>query len=105
MEILKVWWLPVLTGVIAGSVIARYAPERLFKIVFVMLAWSAAARLLLARQTWKLGDDFPRGLLMKIYGFIVGLFSTLMGFGGGLFLNLVIAFYGRPTHSGGPPPS
>src|SRR5258708_26161933 len=61
MEILKAWWLPVLTGVIAGSVIARYAPERLFKIVFVMLAWSAAARLLLARQTWKLGDDFPRG--------------------------------------------
>src|SRR3979490_3347738 len=35
MEILKIWWLPVLTGVIAGSVTARYAPARLFKIVFV----------------------------------------------------------------------
>src|SRR5438552_17215644 len=34
MEILKAWWLPVLTGVIAGSITARYAPERLFKIVF-----------------------------------------------------------------------
>src|ERR1700676_633966 len=42
VEILKRWWLPVLTGVIAGSVIARYAPERLFKIVFAGLAWSAA---------------------------------------------------------------
>jgi uncharacterized protein len=51
MEILRTWWLPVLTGVIAGSVTARYAPERLFKIVFVMVAWSAAARLLLARAT------------------------------------------------------
>src|SRR6202051_3593511 len=29
MEILKAWWLPVLIGVIAGSVTARYAPERL----------------------------------------------------------------------------
>src|SRR5258708_16899094 len=35
MEVLKKWWLPVLIGVIAGSVTARYAPERLFKIVFV----------------------------------------------------------------------
>ena len=59
-EILRQWWLPVLTGVIAGSVTARYAPERLFKIVFVMVAWSAAARLLLARETWKFGDDLRR---------------------------------------------
>ncbi len=98
MEILKSWWLPILTGVIAGSVTARYAPERLFKIVFVMVAWSAAARLLLARETWKLGDDLPNGPLMKAYGFLVGLLSTLMGIGGGLFSNLLMTFYGRPIH-------
>jgi uncharacterized membrane protein YfcA len=98
MEILRTWWLPVITGVIAGSLTARYAPERLFKIVFVMVAWSAAARLLLARETWKFGDDLPRGPLMKIYGFFVGLLSTLMGIGGGLFSNLVMTFYGRPIH-------
>ena len=85
-------------GVIAGSVTARYAPERLFKIVFVMVAWSAAARLLLARETWKFGDDLPRGPLMKLYGFFVGLLSTLMGIGGGLFSNLLMTFYGRPIH-------
>src|SRR3979490_3341275 len=88
MEILKAWWLPVLIGVVAGSVTARYAPERLFKIVFVAVAWSAAARLLLARATWKFGDDLPLGPLMKAYGFFVGLLSTLMGIGGGLFSNL-----------------
>jgi uncharacterized membrane protein YfcA len=98
MEILKAWWLPVLIGVVAGSVTARYAPERLFKIVFVGVAWSAAARLLLARESWKFGDDLPKGPLMKIYGFVVGLLSTLMGIGGGLFLNLVMTFYGRPIH-------
>src|SRR6266849_8846715 len=90
MEILKKWWLPVLIGVIAGSVTARYAPERLFKIVFVAVAWSAAARLLLARETWKFGDNLPRGPLMKMYGFFIGLLSTLMGIGGGLFSNLLM---------------
>jgi uncharacterized membrane protein YfcA len=98
MEILRDWWLPVLIGVVAGSVTARYAPERLFKIVFVGVAWSAAARLLLARENWKFGDDMPKGPLMKVYGFMVGLLSTLMGIGGGLFLNLVMTFYGRPIH-------
>jgi uncharacterized membrane protein YfcA len=97
-EILKAWWLPVLIGVIAGSVTARYAPERLFKIVFVVVAWSAAARLLLTRASWKFGDDLPRGPLMKVYGFIVGILSTLMGIGGGLFSNLLMTFYGRPIH-------
>jgi uncharacterized membrane protein YfcA len=97
-EILKAWWLQVLIGVIAGSVTARYAPERLFKIVFVVVAWSAAARLLLTRASWKFGDDLPRGPLMKVYGFIVGILSTLMGIGGGLFSNLLMTFYGRPIH-------
>src|SRR5207248_5348321 len=59
---------------------------------------SAAARLLLARESWKLGETLPSGLLMKAYGFCVGLLSTLMGIGGGLFSNLLMTFYGRPIH-------
>lgn len=98
MEIIKRWWLPIVLGVAAGSVTARFAPERLFKIVFVMVAWSAAARLLLARDGWKFGDELPKGFLMRLYGFFVGLLSTLMGIGGGLFANLLMTFYGRPIH-------
>jgi uncharacterized membrane protein YfcA len=98
MDILRRWWLPIVIGVVAGSVTARYAPERLFKIVFVMVAWSAAARLLLARDNWKLGDKIPTGPLMRLYGFVIGLLSTLMGVGGGLFANLLMTFYGRPIH-------
>lgn len=98
MAILKIWWLPIVTGVIAGSITARHAPERLFKYVFVMVAWSAAARLLLAREDWKFGDDVPKGPLMRLYGFLVGILATLMGVGGGLFSNLLMTFYGRPIH-------
>src|SRR5438128_10049747 len=35
MEILKLWWLPVIIGVVAGSLTARVAPQRLVHIVFV----------------------------------------------------------------------
>ncbi len=98
MSILRQWWLPIVLGVVAGTVIARFAPERLFKFVFVGVAWSAAARLLLARESWTFGDKFPSGPLMKAYGFAIGLLSTLMGIGGGLFSNLLMTFYGRPIH-------
>ncbi len=55
-------------------------------------------RLWLARDSWKFGDEMPKGPLMKVYGFLVGLLSTLMGVGGGLFSNLLMTFYGRPIH-------
>jgi len=98
MAVLRQWALPVLVGVIAGSVIARYAPERLFKYVFVGVAWAAAARLLFGKAEWRLGDDLPKGFFMKLYGVVIGLLSTLMGIGGGLFSNLAMTFYGRPIH-------
>src|SRR5207244_10188596 len=46
----------------------------------------------------KFGEDLPQGPLMKIYGFLVGILSTLMGIGGGLVSNLLMTFYGRPIH-------
>jgi uncharacterized membrane protein YfcA len=98
IDILKAWWLAILVGVVVGSVTARFAPERLFKYVFVAVAWSATLRLWFAREGWNLGTEMPKGVLMKVYGFFVGLLSTLMGVGGGLFSNLLMTFYGRPIH-------
>lgn len=98
MDILRLWWIPIVLGVVAGALTARVAPERLFKIVFVCVAWSAALRLLLARDNWKFGEVLPTGPLMRAYGFVIGLLSTLMGVGGGLFANLLMTLYGRPIH-------
>src|SRR6201994_2262770 len=98
MNVVRAWWLVIIIGVIVGSFIARYAPERLFKYVFVAVAWSATLRLWLLRDGWNLGEGLPKGPLMKAYRFFVRLLSTLMGVGGGLFSNLLMTFYGRPIH-------
>ena len=98
MDILRRWIVPVVIGVVLGALIARIAPERFFKIVFVIISGTASLRLLLSRETWKLGDEMPQGIGMKLYGVFIGLISTLMGVGGGLFSNLVMTFYGRPIH-------
>lgn len=97
-SVLKAWTVPVVLGVVLGSFVARYAPEQLFKIVFVAVAGVSAVRLLFGRDSWRIGDDFPKGPLMKIYGLVIGVLSTLMGIGGGQLANLLMTFYGRPIH-------
>src|SRR5262249_61860798 len=77
MAVLKEWWLAILFGVLAGSITARYAPERLFKFVFVGVAWSATLRLLFARDNWKFGEELPTGPGIEGYGFAVGILATL----------------------------
>jgi uncharacterized membrane protein YfcA len=98
MSVLKQWAVPTVIGVVVGSLIARFAPESLFKVVFVVVATTTAVRLLLARDNWKFADDFPKGPLMKLYGLIIGLLSSLMGIGGGQLCNLFMTFYNRPIH-------
>jgi uncharacterized membrane protein YfcA len=96
--VLRQWIVPTIAGVILGSFVARFAPEQLFKIVFVVVATVSSIRLLFARDGWKFGDTFPKGPLMQLYGTIIGLLSALMGIGGGQLTNLLMTFYGRPIH-------
>ena len=96
--VLKQWIVPTVIGVVLGSFVARYAPEQLFKIVFVVVATISAVRLLFARDNWKFGDAFPKPPWMQLFGVIIGLLSSLMGLGGGQLTNLFMTFYGRPIH-------
>jgi uncharacterized membrane protein YfcA len=98
MNVLRQWAVPVVIGVVASSAVARYAPEQLFKAVFVVIAGFSAVRLLFARDSWRFPGDLPGNPLMSIYGLIIGSLSTLMGIGGGQIANLFMTFHGRPIH-------
>jgi uncharacterized protein len=97
-DILKLWIAPVLIGVIAGSVIARYAPPGLFKLVFVLVAGLSTARLLFGSDKWKIADSLPSKLIMRFYGLMIGALSALMGIGGGQISNIFMMLYGRNIH-------
>jgi uncharacterized membrane protein YfcA len=98
MTILRVWAVPVVLGVVVGSVIARYAPADLFKAVFVVVAGISAIRLLFGKDTWRFGLDMPAKPIMIAYGSLIGILSALMGIGGGQLSNLFMTFYNRPIH-------
>jgi uncharacterized protein len=98
MPTLRLWAAPVITGVVLGSAGAALASGAVLKIVFIVVAAATALKLLSGRDDWRLGETLPGSLVMRIYGFIIGLFSALMGIGGGMIGNLVQTFYNVPIH-------
>lgn len=96
-SILKIWAVPVVLGVVGGSLIARFAPADLFKAVFICVAGVSAVRLLFGKG-WRLGETLPGKLAMQVYGVVIGVLSALMGIGGGQLSNLFMTFYGRSIH-------
>jgi hypothetical protein len=97
MTILRAWAIPTVVGVVVGAYLASFAPPVVFKLVFVFVAGMSAARLL-GNFAWRLGDDLPKGPLMKVYGLIIGVLSALMGIGGGQLSSMFMTFYNRPIH-------
>lgn len=98
MELLRLWAAPVVLGVLAGSVIARYAEPAVFQLVFIAVASVNAAKLLLGGAGWRLRDNLPARWVLRLYGTVIGLVSALMGIGGGAVSTLVLTLHNVPIH-------
>jgi uncharacterized protein len=85
--VLRLWALPAVLGVVCGAAIAYFAPAAVFKIAFVVIATFIATKFLL-----------PGPLPMRLYGFIIGLTSSLMGVSGGSLSNIALTLYGKSIH-------
>ena len=97
-EVVRLWAVPSVAGVVVGSVAAAFAPAALFKLAFVLIAGINAAKLLFAGDRWALGSELPGRAGMTGYGFLVGLASSLMGISGGSLVTMVLTLYGKPIH-------
>ena len=95
-DIVRIWALPAIIGVMIGSVTATFAPGAVFKIAFVVFASFISFRMLLGGDRWSLGAQLPGRGVLRVYGFITGLFSSLVGVSGGAVSNAVLTLYGRP---------
>jgi uncharacterized protein len=96
--VLRLWALPAVLGVVCGAAIAYFAPAAVFKIAFVVIATFIATKFLFAGDRWNLGTDLPGPAPMRLYGFIIGLTSSLMGVSGGSLSNIALTLYGKSIH-------
>jgi len=99
VEILRMWAIPVVAGIAIGGVIAAFAPAWVFKLAFVVVATAVASKMLFANESWHVSDVLPGRLLMTGYGLIIGLYSSLMGVGGGSVATMFMMLHGVPIHA------
>ena len=51
-----------------------------------------------SNDTWRLASELPSKLVLRGYGALIGLLSSLMGIGGGQLSNIFMMLYGRGIH-------
>jgi len=95
-QVIWIWALPAVAGVVVGSITAWFAPSTVFKIAFVVFAGFISAKMLFAGDRWNLGKELPGRGLLSVYGFITGLMASLVGVSGGALSNAVLTLYGQP---------
>ena len=95
-DVVRIWTMPAVLGVIIGSVTAAYAPGAVFKIAFCVFTAFISSKMLFAGDRWNIGDRLPGRGLLSVYGLITGLISSLVGVSGGAVSNAVLTMYGQP---------
>jgi uncharacterized membrane protein YfcA len=95
-HVVRLWALPAVAGVAIGSVIASFAPAAVFKIAFIIFISFISIKMLFGSDRWNLDSELPGRMLLAFYGFITGLFSSLVGVSGGSVSNAVLTMHGQP---------
>ncbi|HKD31412.1 MAG TPA: sulfite exporter TauE/SafE family protein [Xanthobacteraceae bacterium] len=98
-DVVRKWTLPAIAGVATGAAVAAVAPAVVFKVAFAVIAGVIAMKLLFGRKSWRIADDLPRGPTLRLFGYLIGFASSLMGVSGGSLANMIMMLYGKTIHT------
>jgi uncharacterized membrane protein YfcA len=96
--LLRRWLVPMLIGVVIGSVLAGYARGQTLSIVFVCVALPVAFYLAFGSEERRIADHLPEGPVGLTLPALIGGLSTMMGIGGGTIGVPVMTLFGVPIH-------
>lgn len=95
--LLKVWWVFILAGVLLGSYLVTRVNGEILTTLFGIIATLSALNMLLARKT-ALFESLPGKLGQASMGAGIGLFSSLVGIGGGTLTVPTLTFFNYSAH-------
>jgi len=96
--LLRRWFVPMVIGVIAGSLLAGWARGQTLALIFVCVALPAAIHLAFAGEERRIADHLPEGPAGFSLPALIGGVSTMMGIGGGTIGVPVMTLCGVPIH-------
>jgi len=98
-EVLKAWSPWIVAGALAGAALAGMISGRALTMVFGVVAMLLSAQFLFGKRDWRLADDLPGLPLRGVLAGAIGVLSSLMGIGGGVFGVTLLTLYGRSIHT------
>jgi uncharacterized membrane protein YfcA len=99
MDVVRAWSVPAVFGVAVGSLIAGLASGKVLTTAFVVVTLIIGTKLLIGRDDLRIADELPGPIVMRGYGFGVGLAASMMGISGGSISNMILTLYGRSIHN------
>lgn len=97
-QVLKSWTPWVALGGLVGAALAGITSMGGLAIVYGVCLTLVAAQMGLLPERLTLRRDLPAGWGRRIVGGLIGMFSALMGVGGGSFGGMTMTLCGRPIH-------
>jgi uncharacterized membrane protein YfcA len=86
----------VVAGVLVGIALVSSVSSAALKWVWIVCGAALALKMALGREDWRVADDMPDNGRVWLAAFAIGLVSTLMSIGGGMFLVSLFTLCGWP---------
>jgi uncharacterized membrane protein YfcA len=96
--ILRSWLVPLVVGVVIGSVLAGWARGQWLALFFASVALPVSIHLAFSSDTRRITDHLPTGLLGLLLPAGISGVSTMMGIGGGTVGVPAMTLFGVPIH-------
>lgn len=96
LGLLKAWGLPVLFGVILGSVLSGVVSGEVLTGVFAVVALAVAGHMAIFGRRARLAATLPRQPANSLLALVIGWISSMMGIGGGTLSVPVLSLFSYP---------
>lgn len=93
------WFIPVLVGVVAGTLIGHYISGAMLKILFgVLLIMVSLHMQISSRHSLTVFASLPGRAIQSVLAVIVGTISAMLGIGGGTVMVPILSLFSFPIH-------
>jgi uncharacterized membrane protein YfcA len=96
--VVRRWSVPIVIGALAGSLLAARLEPQVLAIVFGIVAFAAALKMLLPIDHVVLRQGLPGGVGGALIPAAIGAVSSMMGIGGGTLSVPTMTLLGEPVH-------
>ncbi len=98
-DLVRRWFVPVLIGVAIGTLAAHFISGSSMKTLFgVLLTLVSIHMLASARHALNIFSSLPSRGVQATLGVIVGMFSAMLGIGGGTLMVPILTLFSFPIH-------